>query len=173
MKKLLTPASILLALSLCSAASAFAQNAAPATVITAADMKAFLGAMPRDTNTDRALRVVDVGGYRVGIFGVHRGKNAKVDPVYHATKVTEVYYILNGSGTFVTGGSIPDAKRQDSSIGVPNMRGTKLEGGTSRHVAKGDIVIIPGGTPHWFSQLDSDIEYMIVRPDPQNEIPLK
>jgi mannose-6-phosphate isomerase-like protein (cupin superfamily) len=153
--------------------SSMAQNPAPSTVVSAADMKDFVEALPHDANSDRPVRVVDVGGYRVGIYGVFRPKSVNVDPVYHKTKVTEVYYILDGAGALVTGGKIMDAKEMPSSIGVTNVRGPKLEGGTARRVTKGDVVVIPGGTPHWFSELDGDITYMIVRTDPANELALK
>lgn len=158
---------------LAAAAAAMAQNAAPAPVISAADIQTFIGKLPKNANSDQPIRVVDAGGYRVGIYGVYRPKSVDVDPVYHKTKVAEVYYILEGAGTLVTGGTIQDAKEVPSSIGVTNVRGPKLEGGTPRRVAKGDVIIIPGGTPHWFSELDGDIVYMIVRPDPANELALK
>lgn len=155
------------------AVSALAQNTAPAPMVSAADIKAFVDKLPHNANSDQPIRVVDVGGYRVGIYGVYRPKSVNVDPVYHKTKVTEVYYILEGAGTLVTGGTIQDAKEVPSSIGVTNVRGPKLEGGTPRRVVKGDVIIIPGGTPHWFSELDGDITYMIVRTDPANELALK
>ena len=44
---------------------------------------------------------------------------------------------------------------------------------TSRRVTKGDVIIIPGRTPHWFSELETDIEYLIFRADPDNRIPLR
>jgi quercetin dioxygenase-like cupin family protein len=43
----------------------------------------------------------------------------------------------------------------------------------SRRVVKGDVIIIPGRTPHWWSNLEGDIAYMIIRPDPEATIPLK
>ena len=43
----------------------------------------------------------------------------------------------------------------------------------SRRITKGDVVIIPGHTPHWWSELETDIEYLIFRPDPDNRLPLR
>jgi hypothetical protein len=71
-------------------ASALAQEPLPATDVTAAQMQAFLKALPRDTITDAPIRVVDVGGYRVGVFGVFRPKNDPGDAIAHDTKTSEV-----------------------------------------------------------------------------------
>src|SRR5690242_10721996 len=140
----------------------FAQEPLPATDVTAAQMQAFLKALPRDTITDAPVRVVDVGGYRVGVFGVFRPKTDPGDAIAHETKTSEVYYILDGGGTLVTGGKIVNPKTRAGFGAGP--RGEKIEGGVTRHVAKGDLIVIPGRTPHWWSSLDGDINYMIIRP---------
>jgi mannose-6-phosphate isomerase-like protein (cupin superfamily) len=142
-----------------------------ATAIPSADIAAFIKALPGEKVSDLPIRVVDVGGYRVGVFGVFRPKAMKQEANLHQTKVTEVYYILEGSGTLVTGGAIPDAKPM-----APNsttLQGSHIEGGVSRHVGKGDVIIIPGRVPHWFSNLETDMRYLITRPDPENTIRLK
>ena len=145
----------------------------PATDITAASIQAFVKALPRDAVSDRPIRVVDVGGYRVAIYGVFRPKSAKQEAILHETKVTEIYQMMDGVGTLVTGGTIVDGKKTASAIGHSSVRGPRIDGGVSRRVVKGDVVIIPGGTPHWWSNLEGDITYMITRPDPEASIPLK
>ncbi len=161
-------------LALVFAFSAAAQTPLPATDITAAAIQAFVKALPRDAVNDRPIRVVDVGGYRVGVYGVFRPKASKQEAILHETKVTEVYQMMDGAGTLVTGGTIVEGKRTDSpGIGHASVRGPRIEGGVSRRVVKGDVVIIPGGTPHWWSNLEGDITYMIIRPDPAATIPLK
>jgi len=154
------------------AVSATAQTPPPATDITAADVQAFLKSLPPNTISDKPIRVVDVGGYRVGLYGVLRPKASKQEAVLHETKIAEVYQILEGSGTLVTGGSIVDPKN-DGKTKNANVRGSRIEGGVTRHVAKGDFIIIPGRVPHWFSNLDADLTYLIIRPDPDGDIPLK
>jgi mannose-6-phosphate isomerase-like protein (cupin superfamily) len=151
--------------------SASAQEPLPATDVTAAQMEAFLKALPRNAITDAPVRVVDVGGYRVGVFGVFRPKTDPGDAIAHETRTTEVYYILDGGGTLVTGGKIVNPKTRAGSAAGP--RGEKIEGGVSRHVSKGDVIIIPGRTPHWWSSLDGDLNYMIIRPDPDGKLKLK
>ena len=79
-----------------------AQSSLPATDITSATVQAFVRALPRDAVNDRPIRVIDVGGYRVGIYGVFRPKTSTQVATLHETKVTEVYQILEGSGTLVT-----------------------------------------------------------------------
>jgi mannose-6-phosphate isomerase-like protein (cupin superfamily) len=151
-----------------------AQSSLPATDITAAAIQAFVKALPRDAVSDRPIRVVDVGGYRVGVYGVFRPKASVQEAILHETKVAEVYTMLEGAATLVTGGTIVDGKHSASAaIGHGSIRGPRIEGGVSRRVAKGDVIIIPGGTPHWWSNLESDITYSITRPDPESSIPLK
>lgn len=144
----------------------------PATDVTGAALSAFIDAMPKNAITDASIKVADVGGYHVGIFGVFRPKSMPGDAIAHETRTSEVYYILEGSGTLVTGGTIMDVKPAPAGRAA-GPRGDRIEGGVSRKVTKGDIIVIPGRTPHWFSSLDSDIRYMIIRPDPDGRLPLK
>jgi mannose-6-phosphate isomerase-like protein (cupin superfamily) len=142
----------------------------PATDITATDIQAFLKALPRDRVSDLPIRTVDVGGYHVGVFGVLRPKSVKQEANLHHTKVTEVYQILDGAGTLVTGGKLINAHPTANGGGE---QGTGIQDGVSRRVSKGDVIIIPGYTPHWFSNIESDLTYLITRPDPEGKLKLK
>ena len=142
-----------------------------ATDITHRDIQAFISALPANVVSDKPIRIVDVGGYHVGVYGVLRPKTLAQEANLHQTKVTEIYYILEGTGTLVTGGTIPDAKPMAS--GSTTLQGRRIEGGTSRSVGPGDVVIIPGHTPHWFSSQQGDLRYLIFRPDPEGKLPLK
>jgi len=88
------------------ASSAKAQAPTAATDITAAQVQAFIKDAPHDRNTDRPIRTIDVGGYRVGVFGVFRPKDAPPTATVHQTNVTETYYMLEGAGVLVTGGTL-------------------------------------------------------------------
>lgn len=68
---------------------------------------------------------------------------------------TEVHHILEGSGTFVSGGSLVRPPQP----GAP----ASVMGGVSQHVSKGDVVFIPAGMPHWYKDLDGTITYLEVR----------
>lgn len=164
-KLLIVGASITIAFSIA------AQTPNPATDVSNADIQAFLKALPRDKVSDLPIRVVDVGGYRVGIFGVFRPRSVPGDAIYHETKTTEIYQILEGSGTLVTGGKLVNPHREPAT--ATSVRGTAIEGGVTRHVVKGDVIIIPGYLPHWWSTLDSDLTYLITRPDPEGKMKLK
>lgn len=145
----------------------------PATDITAAEVQTFIKQLPPTAISDRPIRVVDVGGYKVGVYGVFRPKAVKQDAVLHETRVSEVYQMLEGAGTLVTGGSLVDPDKGSVGGVGKTFRGSRIEGGVARRVAKGDIVIIPGGTPHWWSALEGDITYLIIRPDPEGRQTLK
>src|SRR5262245_46593475 len=86
------------------------QGGLPAMYLTSQDVQNFLKALPKDAITDAPIRVVDVGGYRVGVFGVFRPKSQPGDAIAHETRTTEIYYVLDGGGTLVTGGTITDMK---------------------------------------------------------------
>ena len=157
------------------ASSARAQAPAAATDITAAQVQAFLKDAPAKGNSDRPIRVIASGGYRTGVFGVSRPKDTPTFAILHQTNVTEVYYMLEGAGVLVTGGTMRQPlKPQASAMGAwTDVVSDGIEGGVSRRIAKGDVVIIPGGVPHMWASLESDITYLIVRPDPDKKIPLK
>ena len=142
----------------------------PATDLPAAEINAFIDKLPKDAISDLPIKVVDVGGYRLGVYGVFRPKAVKQDAVLHEVRTTEVYQMLEGAGTLVTGGTLVEERRDPKSTTV---RGSRIEGGVSRRVTKGDMIIIPGRTPHWWSELESDIKYTIIRPDPENRLPLR
>ena len=72
---------------------------------------------------------------------------------------TDIIYVLDGSVTFVTGGTVVDPKV----VGQDEIRGSRLEGGTARALNKGDVMVVPAGTPHWFSQVDETFLYYVVK----------
>src|SRR4051812_16023187 len=94
----------------------------PATDVTSADIQAFLKALPPDAVNDKPIRVVDVGGYHVAVYGVLRPKSVPAQEAnLHQTKTSEIYYILEGGGTLVTGGTMVNPKPM--APGSPNLQG--------------------------------------------------
>ena len=150
--------------------TALAQSTLPAVDVTAGDIKAFIDALPKDRISDRPIRVVEVGGYKDGVYGVFRPQALSGDAIRHETTVSEIYYMLEGSGTLVTGGTISEETSSGMSPNTksPNFRGSSIAGGVSRKISAGDVIVIPGNVPHWWSSLDSDIRYLIFRPDPDD-----
>jgi quercetin dioxygenase-like cupin family protein len=157
------------------ATSVKAQAPMAATDITAAQVQAFIKDAPRDRNSDRPIRVIDAGGYRVGVFGVFRPKGTPPSATAHQTNVTETYYMLEGAGVLVTGGTLrkPVKPRQSTLGDWMDLGSDGIEGGVSRRLTKGDVVIIPGGVPHGWASAEGDITYLIVRSDPEKKVPLK
>lgn len=149
--------------------AATAAPAPPALDVTAAEIRAFLDKLPKDRVSDLPIHVTDVGGYKVGIYGVFRPKTVPGDANRHLTSVTEIYYMLEGTGTLVTGGTMVDERSAGVSPNTKrqNFRAPRIDGGVSRKVVPGDVIVIPGNLPHWWSALDSDIKYLIYRPDPE------
>jgi mannose-6-phosphate isomerase-like protein (cupin superfamily) len=72
---------------------------------------------------------------------------------------TDVFRIMSGSATFVTGGRIVGPRATDPG----ETRGTAIEGGETRHLSAGDVVVIERGTPHWFKAVDGRVEYFVVK----------
>jgi mannose-6-phosphate isomerase-like protein (cupin superfamily) len=157
------------------ASSAKAQTPMVATDVTAVQVQTFIKDAPRDRNSDRPIRVIDAEGYHVGVFGVFRPKDAPFTATVHQTNVTETYYMLDGAGVLVTGGTLrKPAKPRQSTLGDWTDLGSDgIEGGVSRRLSKGDVVIIPGGVPHGWASVEGDITYLIFRSDPDKNISLK
>jgi len=159
---------------LCAVAAPQGQEApktAPATHVTKDQIQDFIAALPRGRILDSPIRAIDVGGYRVGVFAVVRLKYSPQDAIYHDTNMTEILYILEGSATLITGGTIPDARPPARPGG--NFTGTRIDGGTSRHVVPGDVIITPGRTPHLWANIESNMSYLVFRPDPSGTLTLK
>jgi glc operon protein GlcG len=73
---------------------------------------------------------------------------------------TDVVYVLEGTATFVTGGSLVEPKE----IAPGEIRGTSIAGGQSQQLKKGDVVIVPNGVPHWFKETTNPFLYFVVKP---------
>ena len=135
--------------------------------------------------SDQNVKTVDVGGlYQIEIGVVHRTKQQQTgDQVGSGAlehlQITEVYQVLSGGGTFVTGGTLDNASEvaPDSELATTltgrSSRGRMRPGsGHSRHVGPGDVVILPPNTAHVFTEVDdSGIVYMVTRVDPHHVLP--
>lgn len=73
---------------------------------------------------------------------------------------TDVIHVLQGSATFVTGGSVIEPKVD----GPGEIRGHAIEGGTVYLLKPGDVIVVPAGTPHWFRAVDGQFLYYVVKP---------
>jgi glc operon protein GlcG len=89
------------------------------------------------------------------VSGNHRGANGQVE--VH-DKETDVMYITDGEATFVSGGKMIGGKMTKAG----QWLGTDIEGGETRHVVKGDVIVVPAGTPHWYKEVKS-VNYFLVK----------
>ena len=131
--------------------------------------------------SDQAIRVISINNeYNVGVSVVSRLKTSgKEAPsgIEHS-QITEIYHVISGNGTLVTGGSLNDPKEVPANDEVtmllngPSTEGSGIQNGVSRKIGPGDVVVIPPNTPHWFSEIPTDkIVYLVVRVDPHKVLP--
>jgi quercetin dioxygenase-like cupin family protein len=74
-------------------------------------------------------------------------------------KETDVFYVIDGGATIVTGGTPVDPKTTEPG----EIRAATLTGGETRRLAKGDVITIAKGTPHWINAVDGSITYFVVK----------
>jgi hypothetical protein len=156
----------------------WAESPAPPVVafdILKADIDLLLKNSP--PAVDQQMRVVDMGGYNLGVGIIHRGptNDKPGDPItgpYH-DYTAETYIILSGGGILTTGGTMVN-KKPSAGVNVmngPGGNGTAGPGAYSRKVGAGDIIIIPAGVLHAWSQITDQVTYLSVRPDPDRKLP--
>jgi len=156
-----------------------------ASYVPAAELQAYLDRAPaRAIATgvaDQQVRAVDIGKSNVDVAVVYRGKltDAAKSPVAEHDLVSEVYHIMDGEATLVTGPDIVGVEQRPSTnnnvrnLNGPGSNGTSIRNGMTYHLKPGDVVVIPAGVGHWFTQIDDHIRYLMIRIDPDKVTPLK
>jgi len=149
----------------------------PATYISAADILATIANAPEGRVSDQAIRHIDAGGHNAGVGVVQRPPTTSLGAIQHHRQ-TEVYYVVSGRGTLVTGGELSNARELDPegrtvrTLTGPSAVGG-IVGGESQEIGPGDMLIIPAGSPHGFSEITETITYIVVRVDPEQLVELK
>jgi mannose-6-phosphate isomerase-like protein (cupin superfamily) len=171
---------LLAAAALCAQDSKPSCNRCDGTYIKSEEIQAYLKRVPADVVvSDQQVRAVDVGKSNVDVGVVYRGKLSGDSPVAEHDLVSEVYHILDGSATLVTGPDITDLKRRPADdravrlLNGPGGNGTSIRNGKTFELKPGDVVIIPAGTGHWFTKIDDHISYLMIRIDPDKVTPPK
>ena len=125
----------------------------------AADKPAGSGVIQFDH--DKVAAVIAQGGTLLAtnnfkIMGLRREQPGEVE--IHA-RDTDIFYVLEGSATFVTGGTAIGPR----ATGPDETRAKMIEGGDERHLTKGDVIVISSGVPHWFKAVNGAFVYYVVK----------
>jgi uncharacterized protein GlcG (DUF336 family)/mannose-6-phosphate isomerase-like protein (cupin superfamily) len=94
-----------------------------------------------------------------GQFKIHASRRESAGMAEVHTRDTDIVYVLEGSATLVTGGTVVDG----TATAMDEVRGASLDGGETRRLVKGDVVVVPNGVPHWFKQVDAPLLYYVVK----------
>jgi mannose-6-phosphate isomerase-like protein (cupin superfamily) len=158
-------------------------NHCPATYIPKNELDAYTKRAIENKLVDQQVRSVDIGKAQIGIGMVTRGKmnlgSTSGDAVAEHDQISEVYYIIEGSATFLTGPDLVGVKQRPSTLKTvreqngPGFGASSIKDPVTHELKAGDVVIIPAGTGHWFTKIDDHITYVMVRIDPDKVVPLK
>ena len=156
-------------------------NKCPATYVSSDELQAYLKRVEGTAVSDQQVRALDIGTTNVDIAVVYRGKLAAPakQSVAEHDKVSEVYHVIDGSATLMTGPDIVDLKPRPADdravrlLNGPGGNGASIRNGVTYQLKAGDVVVIPAGTGHLFTRIDDHIRYLMIRLDPNKIAPLK
>ena len=147
-----------------------------ATIVSAEEIQKVVSA---PGGGDREIKIVDLGKFNLGVAVLRRGAIKAGSPMgaINHTKVTEAYYVVSGSGTLVTGGEVENVRALAANnelvttVVGPGNNATFKKPAQSQKISAGDVVVIPAGVYHGFSEVPDHIEYVSIRPDVEKVLP--
>jgi glc operon protein GlcG len=92
-------------------------------------------------------------------YTVHASRREQPGQAEVHTLDTDIIYVLDGTATFVTGGAV----EQGTTTEPNEIRGNAIRGGEARTIGPGDVLVVPNGTPHWFSDVKGPLNYYVVK----------
>ena len=173
----------------CLAAALVAQDSGPEPQCTMCpayyldnrEIQEYVAKAMKERLVDQQIRDVEIGKAHVGVGVVYRGRLDKPGPnsVAEHDLVSEVYHIIEGTATFVTGPDLVGKTRRPATLETvrlfngPGNGASSIRNGVTHQLKPGDVMVIPAGTGHWFTKIDDHITYLMVRFDPDRVTPLK
>jgi len=153
----------------------------PATYIDSSEVDAYVKKAMAEKLTDQQIRDVEIGKAHIGVGVVYRPRLTvpPADSVAEHDLVSEVYHVISGSGTLVTGPDLVGKQRRPADLETvrlfngPGNNAASIRNPVSREIKTGDVVVIPAGTGHYFSRIDDHITYLMIRIDPDKVTPIK
>lgn len=153
----------------------------PATYIDSSEVDAYVKKAMAEKLTDQQIRDVEIGKAHVGVGVVHRPRLTAppANSVAEHDLVSEVYHVISGSGTLVTGADLVGKQRRPADLETvrlfngPGNNAASIRNPVAREIRTGDVVVIPAGTGHYFSRIDDHITYLMIRIDPDKVTPIK
>src|SRR6266498_5693344 len=92
-------------------------------------------------------------------YMVHTSRRVQPGLAEIHTLDTDIIYVMEGTATFVTGGTAVDAKETQSN----EIRGSAINGGDTHQLVKGDVIVVPNGIPHWFKEVGGSFLYYTIK----------
>jgi len=168
-----------MAVLLVSTTTLLAQSGVPPTVATFVTAEEIQAVVKAPGGGDREVKIVDVGPLNMGVAVLRRNALKPGGPLrgINHTKVTEAYYVVSGEGTAIMGTDVKDVKPVPADHDIvttavgPSNNATFVTVAQSRRIKAGDVVIIPIGVYHGFSEIPDHIEYVTIRPDLERVLP--
>lgn len=127
---------------------------APKEYTSAAEIQQMIAKSKNDRKDGQAI--VNSAILRLAPYSANMEYRASVGPAAQHDTEAELFVVIDGSATMITGGKLTGETRQNAE----NLQGTGIEGGNSRQIGKGDFIIVPEKTPHWFSKIDGVLVLM-------------
>lgn len=127
----------------------FATLAAPAGAAAAPGVT-YIPADKVKAAFEKGVPLLEVANYKI-----HASRREAAGQVEVHEKDTDIIHVLTGS----TGGTVVGGK----TVATEEIRGTDVQGGETRDIKTGDVIVVPNGTPHWFKAVPAPMTYYVVK----------
>jgi glc operon protein GlcG len=136
------------------ASTALSAPSSPASTAGAMEAVTFISAAKTTAAFAKGQPLLETGSYKV-----HASRREAPGGAEVHTRDTDVIHVLEGTAVIITGGTVIDGK----TTATDEIRGARIDGGTPQALAKGDVLIVPNGVPHWFKEVKAPFLYYVVK----------